>query len=49
MQVARNGSEVLLDPRYGRGRLTGRWGQDEINRGRALMAESEADLTIVVL
>jgi len=49
VQVARNGSEVLLGPRYGRGRLTGLRRQDEVDRGRAVVAEHEADLAIVVL
>ena len=49
MQVGREESEVFLDPRRGRGRLTGRRRQDKINRGRVMVAEREADLTIVVL
>ena len=48
MQVARNGSKVLLHPRVGRRRLTGRREQDEIDRGWAMVAKREADLTIVV-
>jgi hypothetical protein len=49
VRVPRDGKEVRLDPRCGRRRLTGRQGRDKVDGGRAVVAEREADLTIVVV
>src|ERR1700740_180019 len=49
MQEAGNGNEVSLDPDNRRRCLAGRQGRGEVDGGRAMMAEREADLTIFVV